>query len=151
MATFKDTAGQEYSTKITVATYLKLKAKGIDLNDLIRGDLLQRLTDDVGLMIETLCIVAAPKDADEFLSSMDGETLETAVNSLLDGFVDFFPQAKQPALRRLLEKGREVERLVGEKMTAAAEAVTTDSILASMHLDSRESSVSTPGDTVSES
>ncbi|MBR4884709.1 MAG: hypothetical protein IKZ33_05280 [Lentisphaeria bacterium] len=96
---------------------------GIDLLNVItvgedgkpNTELLDRLSDDPVLLVDTLYAVCKP-DADakgltdeDFGRSFDGDSLISAAHALLDGIVDFFPEAKRRMFRKVLDASRRFE------------------------------------------
>jgi len=130
---FSDTTGAAYECRVTVATYLQLKTElQVDLNDIGKGDLLDRLSQDVQLLVDVVWLIAKPPDGvtkDAFLAALDGETLEAAFHAVLDAIIDFFPPAKRGPLRNLMEKIRKVETIVNERAMLAVEKIQPEQIL----------------------
>lgn len=139
MQTFQDTDGRQYTAEVTLATAIALKKQhGIVLQDLANGELLARLDDDPELLVNVLWLVVETSakthgiTAAEFGAALGGDALATAVDALLQAFVNFSrPSARKP-LQSILDKSREVQELAGQKVIAALEMVTPETLLTSL-------------------
>lgn len=124
MQSFKDSKGIIWTIEVNVGAIKRVRALcGVDLLDVItvgadgkpNTDLLDRLSDDPVLLVDTLYAVCKP-DADakgmtdeDFGRSFDGDSLVAAAHALLDGIVDFFPEAKRRMFQKVLEASRRFE------------------------------------------
>lgn len=124
MQSFKDSKGNIWTVEINVGAIKRVRALcGIDLLNVItvgedgkpNTELLDRLSDDPVLLVDTLYAVCKP-DADakgltdeDFGRSFDGDSLISAAHALLDGIVDFFPEAKRRMFRKVLDASRRFE------------------------------------------
>ena len=144
---FRDVNGREYLCVVNLATVISLKQRhGININDIGQGDLLTRIANDPELLVNMLwaCCEGSAKslgvDEIQFAQSLGGDSLESAIDSMLDAIILFFPPLKRGAMTRLMDKSRQVQRLASERAMTAIEELTPEQILTSYN------SVSSKGD-----
>jgi hypothetical protein len=96
MTTFKDTAGRDWSLRITVGSLPKLRETGLDLNKVRQGDGsgFEALGDPetLGRLVWLLCksqAEAANVSEEQFTEALDGPTVADATQALLGAIVDF--------------------------------------------------------------
>ena len=124
MQSFKDSKGIIWTIEVNVGAIKRVRALcGIDLLNVItvgedgkpNTELLDRLSDDPVLLVDTLYAVCQPEiekrglTDEEFGMSFDGDALVAAAHALLDGVVDFFPEAKRRMFRKVLTVSRRFE------------------------------------------
>ena len=111
MKLFKDNASREWKVEITVATIKRVRdLLGVDLMEVVDGDLVQRLIRDPILLCDVIYVVCKPQ-ADEksitdedFGQAMAGDVIEQATTALLEELVAFSPSPKdRENLARALE------------------------------------------------
>ena len=92
----------------------------VDLNSIVEmdsqnnltADLLERLSNDPVLLVDVLFAICKPEcdqrgvSDEDFGAAMAGDVIENATTALLDEIVDFFPEAKRLALRKVLNATR---------------------------------------------
>lgn len=136
---FRDSKGREFQAAVNLQTVVDLKeTAGFDLNEIITGNALERLTTDPQLLVSVLWVaceesieahgITEPKD---FARGLGGDTLAAAMDALLEAIVLFFPPSQRTALAAILDKGREVERLAGEKLRQAVSQIDPEAVLTS--------------------
>lgn len=135
---FRDSSGREFVCVVNLSTVIELKRRhGINVNDIGQGDLLARIANDPELLVNMLwtCCEGSAKslgfDEIQFAQSLGGDSLENAVDAMLDAIILFFPPLKRGAMMKLIEKGRLVQRLASERAMTAIEALTPEQILTS--------------------
>lgn len=109
MRAFRDTAGRQWSVDITVETIKRVKGLvGVNLLDVVGGELAERLATDPVLLCDVLYAVCKP-DADrlgisdeEFGRGLAGDAIDEATDALLEALVDFFPKLRRKLLRTAL-------------------------------------------------
>ena len=124
MKTFTDNADRTWTVSINVNTIKRVRdVLGIDLLSIAGGGeengkdppLLYRLSDDPVLLVNVLYVVCEPQctklgvSDEDFGASLGGDSIETAVNALLDGLIDFFPSGRRRLLATALAKTRELQ------------------------------------------
>ena len=116
MATFKDTAGNEWTPAVTVASVKRVRQLlDLDLLDLQEGGVLQRLAQDHVLLVDVLYVVCKDQAdhhgiTDEaFGGAMRGDVLAEATDAFLEELAVFFPRQKREILLKMLTKFRAME------------------------------------------
>jgi len=137
MKTFKDTTDRTWNIMINVSAIKQVRsALDVDLLGIIEGSkVLEKLIDDPVTLCDVLYVLIKPQaDAqqvtdEEFGAALGGDVLEKAVEALLGELIDFFPQAKRAALRRLLEKIDQLEKKVADRVIAEIDSGRLDQML----------------------
>ena len=163
MKTFRDTADREWSVEINVTTLKRVKdLTGVDLTALIRPNdpTFKNMSTDMFQLFDVLIALVKPQfeqrqiTADAFGQSLDENSVEAAVNALLEGVIDFFQSDKRAILRRaLLKVTTAADRGRRQNLETAAQRVEStefDQIVeramsGTSSTDSPESLESTPG------
>lgn len=137
MKSFTDNNGRTWCLTVNVATIKRVRAiAGIDLNAIVEmGEdgkpdisLLQRLSSDPVLLVDTLYAVCKPEcDArnitdEDFGSAMAGDAIDAATSALLDEIVDFFPAAKRMAFKKILTASRRFADVAKSKLEKTMQA-----------------------------
>jgi peptide subunit release factor RF-3 len=101
-------SGREYIVEVNVTQLRRVKSKlGVDLLELLRGDLLAKLWDDPVLLCDVvyvLCQDQAEKAGisdEQFGCGMKGDAIDRARSALLDELISFCPS---PAQRQNLSR-----------------------------------------------
>lgn len=137
MKSFTDNLGRTWTLVVNVATIKRVRALcGIDLNSIVEVEdgrpsarLLERLSGDPVLLVDVLYAVCKPEcdqkniSDEEFGAAMAGDAVESATNALLEETVDFFPEAKRLAFRKILTASRRF----GEQAKKRLAALVSDS------------------------
>ncbi len=131
MKTFSDNSGRIWTVVVTVATLKRVRALcEIDLYSIVevdeknnlKTDLLDRLSSDPVLLVDVLYAVCKPEadklgvTDEQFGESMAGDAIAKASEALLDEIVDFFPDPKRGALRKILTVARRFGALTEKKL-----------------------------------
>lgn len=130
MKSFTDNMGRAWTLVVNVATVKRVRALcGVDLNSVIEVEdgkpsakLLERLSGDPVLLVDVLYAVCKPEceqkgvTDEDFGAAMAGDAIEQATGALLDEVVDFFPEAKRTALRKILAATRRFEALAKKRL-----------------------------------
>ena len=144
MQSFKDSKGNIWTVEINVGAIKRVRAIcDINLLDVITVDkdgrpdanLLDRLSDDPVLLVDTLYAVCQPEiekkglTDEEFGMSFDGDALVAAAHALLDGIVDFFPEAKRRMFRKVLTASRRFEEATNRYLAETLDSGKLDEAL----------------------
>lgn len=107
MHRFTDAAGRDWLLTVNVNTVKRVReALGLNLLEVLGGDVLERLAADPILLVDTLYVICQPQAKERGLSdeqfgeAMAGESIGQAAAALVEALLDFF----QPAQRQLLGK-----------------------------------------------
>ena len=133
MKTFTDNTGRTWTLLVNVATIKRVRALcGVDLNSIIEVEdgkpttkLLERLSTDPVLLVDVLYAVCRPEceqkgvSDEDFGAAMAGDAIEQATSALLDEVIDFFPEAKRLAFRKILSASRRFEEMARKRLAAA--------------------------------
>lgn len=133
MKTFTDNTGRTWTLLVNVATIKRVRALcGVDLNSIIEVEdgkpttkLLERLSTDPVLLVDVLYAVCRPEceqkgvSDEDFGVAMAGDAIEQATSALLDEVIDFFPEAKRLAFRKILSASRRFEEMARKRLAAA--------------------------------
>ncbi len=120
MKAFTDNLGRTWTLVVNVATVKRVRALcGVDLNAIVEVEdgkpsahLLERLSTDPVLLVDVLYAVCKPEcdqrgvTDEDFGAAMGGDAVESATGALLEETVDFFPEAKRLAFRKILSASR---------------------------------------------
>ncbi len=94
----------------------------IDKDNNPTAELLERLSSDPVLLVDVLYAGCKPECAhrnvtdEDFGAAMAGDAIEQATGALLDEVVDFFPEAKRTALRKILAATRRFAALAKKRL-----------------------------------
>ncbi len=122
MKSFKDAKGDTWETVITVSTLKRVNnLLGVDLSEIITQkdgkincDLLVKLSENPIFLVDVLFAVCKPQceerklSDDAFAERLLGDAISDATNALIEGMIDFFPEAKRKMLRKILELGEKI-------------------------------------------
>jgi hypothetical protein len=122
---FIDSSGRVWVVDISVATIKRVRTlTGINLLEVIQGELIEQLSSDPILLADCLYAVCQPQAVREGVSdetfgqALAGDVIDRATTALLEGLIEFFPEPK----RRLLEKATAKYRQVQTQALALVEA-----------------------------
>ena len=130
MKSFTDNLGRAWTLVVNVATIKRVRALcGVDLNSIIEVEegkpsakLLERLSTDPVLLVDVLYAVCKNEcdsknvSDEDFGSAMAGDAIEHASAALLDEIIDFFPEAKRQAFRKILSASRRFEQAARKRL-----------------------------------
>tara|TARA_B100001094_G_scaffold330972_1_gene397726 strand:+ start:2968 stop:3438 length:471 start_codon:yes stop_codon:yes gene_type:complete len=123
MPEFKDTEGRQWNVNITVQDIKRVRELcDVDLMEAVEGKLLDRLSTDPILLVDTLFAIVQPQaekrevSDEDFGRSMAGDAIETATVALIEGIIAFFPNPRDrqsmkkvyETTLRMMEKARDV-------------------------------------------
>jgi len=121
MHSFTDNEGREWHLVVTVNDVRRLrKLLGVDLVEVVTGDLAGQLRSDVVLLcdvIYALCAGQAERAGvtdEEFGRALAGEVIDDATRALLEELADFFPGRRGKALRAMIERIDRLEEMALE-------------------------------------
>ena len=120
MKSFTDSLGRAWTLVVNVATIKRVRALcGVDLNTIVEVEdgkpsakLLEKLSSDPVLLVDVLYAVCKPEcdqrgvSDEDFGAAMAGDSVEAATDALLDEVIDFFPETKRRAFRKILSASR---------------------------------------------
>ena len=144
MKSFTDNLGRTWTLVVNVATIKRVRALcGVDLNAIIEVEdgkpetrLLEKLSTDPVLLVDVLYAVCQPEcdrrqvTDEDFGSAMAGDAIDLATSALLDEIIDFFPDAKRQAFRKILSATRRFEEIAKKRLSEAlADSKFEDSIV----------------------
>ena len=108
MSTWKDNQGRSWKLAINVNTIKRVRERaGVNLLDVFDGQLLNRLSEDPELLVNTLYVVCQPQAEQQAISEeafaelLVGDAIEEAATALVQGLIDFFPKDRREVLGRL--------------------------------------------------
>lgn len=148
MKSFTDNAGRVWTLAVNVAAIKRVRAIcDVDLNSIVEMDagnkpsakLLERLSTDPVLLVDVLYAVCKPEaDAknigdEDFGRAMAGDAIDHATAALLDEIIDFFPEAKREAFKKILSATRRFEAIARKRMeTLLADRSFEDSLVSEL-------------------
>ena len=147
MKSFTDNLGRTWTMVVNVATIKRVRALcGVDLNAIIEVEdgkpetrLLEKLSTDPVLLVDVLYAVCQPEcdrrqvTDEDFGSAMAGDAIDLATSALLDEIIDFFPDAKRQAFRKILSATRRFEEIAKKRLSEAlADSAFEDNIVSEL-------------------
>ncbi len=135
MKSFTDNLGRTWTLVVNVATIKRVRALcGVDLNSIVEVEdgkpsakLLERLSGDPVLLVDVLYAVCKPEcdrlgvSDEDFGAAMTGDSIESATQALLDEVIDFFPETKRRAFRKILSASRRFGEAAKKRLTELLE------------------------------
>lgn len=133
MKSFTDNLGRTWTLVVNVAAIKRVRALcNVDLNAIVEigrdnnpsTELLERLSSDPVLLVDVLYAVCKPEcdrkniSDEDFGAAMAGDAIDHATAALLDEVVDFFPEAKRLAFRKILSATRRFGEIAKKKLEA---------------------------------
>lgn len=126
MKTFIDGQGRTWALRLVVSTIDAVRQDaGVDLLEILGGDLMDRLDDPVTLarVAYAICKTEAERqgiDRDSFVDAISGDVIDRLSESLVDAIVDFLPESKRrlavPAVKMYREMRKELMDQAVENM-----------------------------------
>jgi hypothetical protein len=138
MYNFTDTKGREWQLSMTVGDLARVKTLTnykLFGDDQTVVDSLNTLVNDPFTLANILYILCSEQckerniSDEEFGCSLGGDTIQAAMEALINGVVSFFPPQKQKALNLLREKQTEIDAKTVEKMTAEVNAINLEQVV----------------------
>ncbi|MGV3483369.1 MAG: hypothetical protein ACO1RT_02995 [Planctomycetaceae bacterium] len=125
MQKFVDRSGRIWVVHVDVASIKRTRTlTGINLLDVVDGELIERFTSDPVLLADVLFAVCKPQadsqnvSDESFGEGLAGDVIADATVALIEGLVAFFPEPR----RRLLQKAAAKYQTVRTKGIAMIEA-----------------------------
>lgn len=133
MKTFTDNTGRVWTLAVNVAAIKRVRALcGVDLTSIVELDkdnnpdtkLIEQLSTDPVLLVDVLYAVCKTEcdqkgvTDEDFGMSMAGDAIEHATAALLDEIIDFFPEAKRLAFKKILSATRRFEEIAKKRLNA---------------------------------
>jgi len=137
MKTFTDSQGRTWNVVLNVGALRRVRdLLKVDLLDVARGDLLERLADDPVLLVDVLYVLcktdaeAQGVSDEDFGRAMVGGVLDEAGSALMQELLGFFPSAQRARalgkLMRMLDaREAELATLGGSSGGSPASAAAT--------------------------
>jgi hypothetical protein len=157
MKTFKDSKDRSWDIEVNGETIHRVQTLcDLLLTELIGGTAATDLAANPIRLFSVLYAVCKPM-ADErkideaaFRAAIGGDSLDGAIDALIDEVVGFFPKSRRSVAQALVSKGREVENLLVTQTLAKINGASPESLLAKPPGESAgnslESSESIPAD-----
>ena len=133
MKTFTDNTGRVGTLAVNVAAIKRVRALcGVNLSSIVELDkdnnpdtkLIEQLSTDPVLLVDVLYAVCKNEcdqkgiSDEEFGMAMSGDAIEHATTALLDEIIDFFPEAKRLAFKKILSATRRFEEIARKRLEA---------------------------------
>ena len=147
MKSFTDNLGRTWTLVVNVIAIKRVRALcNVDLNAIIEVEdgkpsarLLERLSGDPVLLVDVLYAVCKPEcdqrniTDENFGAAMAGDAIDHATSALLDEVIDFFPEAKRLALKKILSATRRFAQVARTRMeTLLADGAFEDELLSEL-------------------
>lgn len=131
MKTFTDNTGRVWTLAVNVAAIKRVRALcGVNLSSIVELDkdnnpdtkLIEQLSTDPVLLVDVLYAVCKNEcdqkgiSDEEFGMAMSGDAIEHATTALLDEIIDFFPEAKRLAFKKILSATRRFEEIARKRL-----------------------------------
>lgn len=136
MKQFKDSQDRTWTIDLNVDSIEQVRAlTEVNLYAALEGSLLEelgsnpkKLVDVVFALCEEQAKAKGVSDR-EFGKAMRGDAIDAATMALLEDLVDFFPQARRPTLRKILDKANQVQAKALAMATEAVDKLDVDDLL----------------------
>lgn len=123
MRTFVDNSGRTWTISVNVGSVKRMRdlAK-VDLMGETLAVCIGKLSDDPLVLTEALWSILLPQaeklgiSQEEFAEAIGGEVIANATDALMDEIVDFFPGPKRKIMRRILDRTRDAEKQMMDRM-----------------------------------
>ena len=132
MPSFKDSKGREWLAPVSVVAIERAKeTSGVNICDVSRGELYDRLYFDCHLVARILLGLCKPQLVDrsvsdqEFLGAVEGEAIESGRQAILQGLLDFFPRRLQKKVQAMIDLEKTLEAGNEKRMAAFLSSVTS--------------------------
>jgi hypothetical protein len=127
MATFKDNKGREWVIQLDAPTITLVRQEfdGFDLANL-DGSVYLKLTEDVVFLVDVLWVLVrdqaqalSPSVSDvDFGRALGGDSIDNAVNALLEAISNFIPQRKRVLLTAAVREQEKLHEETTERVLA---------------------------------
>lgn len=137
---FVDNKGESWDTRIDVSVIRRVRQEhGIDLSKILSSqEQTAALSDDIVLLVDVLYAVCKPTadnrliDAEAFAMRLSGNAIESAIDSLMQSIIDFFPQSRSKILRQIWDKTKEIQQVQIEQVQQSVSEWISKSLSTSM-------------------
>lgn len=116
MQKYIDCLGRVWVVTIDVATIKRVRSlTGVNLLEIVEGELIERLSNDPVLLCDVLYAVLEPQaktqnvSEEAFGQGLAGNAIADATTALLQGLIDFFPEPKSRLLGKAASKYQQVQ------------------------------------------
>lgn len=134
MKKFIDSKGRPWVVEVHVATIKRVKTlAGINLLEVVEGELVERLSSDPILLCDVLYSVCKPQADREGVSDEDfgtglaGEAISEATKALIEALVDFFPEPRRRLLQKAAAKFHQVQTKAFQMIETKLESTNIES------------------------
>jgi hypothetical protein len=116
VATVKDSKGREWLVPVSVVAIERAKeTSGVNICDVARGELYDRMDTDCHLVARILLGLCRPQLTErgvseaDFFDSLQGEPIEAGRQAILRGLIDFFPRRLRDRVRAMMTLEERIE------------------------------------------
>jgi hypothetical protein len=131
MAVLTDNKGREWLVPVSVVAIERAKeTSGVNICDVARGELYDRLDWDCHLVARILVGLCKPQLADrevseaEFCEALKGEPIEAGRQAILRGLIDFFPRRLSDRVRAMMNLEERIEAETAKPREALLSSAT---------------------------
>lgn len=125
MHDFKDSLDRTWSITVTVDTVRRVRQLvAVDLMQVTKSDLLERLAGDPVLLVDVLFAACKPQadhlqiNGESFAAGLSGDAIDAAAMALIGAIADFFPSPTRKLLLRVIDASRAHQEKVAEMVDA---------------------------------
>ncbi len=125
MQKFVDRKSNVWIVEIDTSTLRRVKAvTGVNLLECVEGDLIERLSSDVLLLVDVLYAILQPQadqqqiTDEQFGEGLAGDVITDATTALLEAMVAFFPEPRRRLLKTAAAKYAAVQTKAMEMVQA---------------------------------
>jgi len=125
MQKFVDRKSNVWVVEIDTSTIRRVKAvTGVNLLECVEGDLIERLSSDVLLLVDVLYAIIQPQadqqqiTDEQFGEGLAGDVITDATTALLEALVAFFPEPRRRLLKSAAAKYAVVQTKAMEMVQA---------------------------------
>ncbi len=125
MQKFVDRKSNVWVVEIDTSTIRRVKAvTGVNLLECVEGDLIERLSSDVLLLVDVLYAIIQPQadqqqiTDEQFGEGLAGDVITDATTALLEAMVAFFPEPRRRLLKSAAAKYAAVQTKAIEMVQA---------------------------------
>ena len=125
MQKFVDRKSNVWIVEIDTSTLRRVKAvTGVNLLECVEGDLIERLSSDVLLLVDVLYAIIQPQadqqqiTDEQFGEGLAGDVITDATTALLEAMVAFFPEPRRRLLKTAAAKYAAVQTKAMEMVQA---------------------------------
>jgi hypothetical protein len=132
---FKDATGKQWNLSCSIGIAMKIKQRtGVDIPNAVKNfqEIVGDICNDIGKCVAIVQVILEETKQlegpfEQLLDNMDAAAIDSAREGLVELVIDFFPQSRREAMRKLWqtsgEMGAELMAVVsGEEFQAKAKA-----------------------------